>query len=521
MGDAGESTGWQPLGTAARRLALIGGRDRQRSHEAFLRLALTHAAVTAGDAMVTVALAGSIFFSTSIDGARGRVLLSLALTMAPFAVVAPFLGPAIDKSRGGRRLMLIVSAVGRALTCLYMARVVHNLLLFLPAALILLILSKAHAVAKSSLVPATVDSPGELVKAGSRLAVLAAIAGFVGAGPAALVLNVFNARWVLRMAALAYGIGAVMAMRTRSAPPSELEPADHVDATVRSRGVSLASVAMAAIRGISGFLTFAVAFSFRRAHAPTWWYGLVLAGGVVGGFVGNLVGPFLRARLREEHILTVALATTGVTGLFVAFVGGRLLIVLVAFAVGLADGIGQLAFDAIVQRDGSEGSRGRSFARFEATFQVTWVAAAVLPVALPIPTGVAALLVGLAASAFAFNYILGRYVVVRTAAHEVGRPDAPMLDVDGSGGLGGQRDPLGRGELGGPDGAGPPGALDAAGRVGAPRGVDGAGAGAGAGPPARWDPGIRWSEAEPAPIRHGQPPPPPPPGPRRNPKRSR
>ena len=35
--------------------------------------------------------------------------------MAPFAVVAPFLGPIIDRTRGGRRMMVLVSAVGRAL----------------------------------------------------------------------------------------------------------------------------------------------------------------------------------------------------------------------------------------------------------------------------------------------------------------------------------------------------------------------------------------------------------------------
>ena len=43
----------------------------------------------AGDTMVTVALAGSLFFDISPTAARGRVTLSLLLTMAPFAVVAP------------------------------------------------------------------------------------------------------------------------------------------------------------------------------------------------------------------------------------------------------------------------------------------------------------------------------------------------------------------------------------------------------------------------------------------------
>jgi MFS family permease len=423
------TSGWQPLGTATRRLQA----SRSRNEEAFLRLALAHAAVTAGDAMVTVALAGSIFFSTNLNGARGRVLLSLVLTMAPFAVVAPFLGPAIDRSKGGRRLMLIFAAAGRAAICLYMAKFLHNLPLFLIGALGMLILSKAHAVAKSSLVPATVDSPDDLVRAGGRLAVLAAVAGLVGGGPAAVVLKVFDAHWVLRLAAVLYAAGAVMAFRTRPAPVAEAAPDEHVETaaevvaeSARSRGVSIAVIAMASIRGLSGFLTFAVAFGFRRIHAPTWWYGVVLAFGLIGGFLGNLVGPSLRQRLREEYMLTLALAIVGAAGLFVALVlGGRLTLLLVAMAVGIADGIGQLAFDAIVQRDASEGSRSRSFARYEASFQLTWVATAVIPVALPISTWLTALLEGLVATGFAFNYTVGRYMLGRSSAASTRPPTAP------------------------------------------------------------------------------------------------
>ncbi|MBV8957578.1 MAG: MFS transporter, partial [Actinobacteria bacterium] len=122
----------------------------------FSRLAITHALSTAGDAFVTVALAGSLFFDISPHAARGRVALSLLLTMTPFAVVAPFLGPAIDKIKGGRRLMIVLSCAGRVLVCLAMGQAVHNLLLF-PAAFGALVLSRTYAVAKSSLVPTVVD----------------------------------------------------------------------------------------------------------------------------------------------------------------------------------------------------------------------------------------------------------------------------------------------------------------------------------------------------------------------------
>src|SRR5271165_3953638 len=60
----------------------------------------------AGDAFVAVSLAGTIFFSTSVDQARGRVVLFLLVTMAPFAVLAPFIGPALDRMPQGRRSLL-------------------------------------------------------------------------------------------------------------------------------------------------------------------------------------------------------------------------------------------------------------------------------------------------------------------------------------------------------------------------------------------------------------------------------
>jgi hypothetical protein len=44
------------------------------------------------DAMITVSLAGTVFFGASATAQRGNVLLYLLITMAPFAVVAPVIG---------------------------------------------------------------------------------------------------------------------------------------------------------------------------------------------------------------------------------------------------------------------------------------------------------------------------------------------------------------------------------------------------------------------------------------------
>src|SRR5690349_4654634 len=153
-------------------------RGREGEASPFSRLAITHALSLAGDAMVTVALAGSLFFSISPTAARGRVALSLILTIAPFAVIAPLLGPLIDRTKGGRRDVVVFAALARIVVCLWMANVVHSLWLF-PAAFCVLVLSKTHAVAKSSLVAPTVEQDALLVEANSKLALTGVIAGLV------------------------------------------------------------------------------------------------------------------------------------------------------------------------------------------------------------------------------------------------------------------------------------------------------------------------------------------------------
>ncbi len=397
-----------------------------RTRQAFRRLAGAHVLSAAGDAIVTVALAGSVFFSTSVSAARGRVALSLLLTLLPFAVIAPFLGPAIDRSRGGRRLMVIGAAAGRAIACVYMSRVVDNLLLFLPAALAVLILSKAHAVAKSSLVPATVTGSDTLVRAGSRLAVLAAACGLLAGAPGAAVMQLAGAAWALRVAAIVYAGGAIEAIRLRPASPIPVAPSA-ASAEVRNRGVAQAAVAMTLLRATVGFLTFAVAFDFRRTHASSLWFGLVVAGGVLGGFAGNLVAPAVREIASEERMLALTLGVVAIGGAGAWWADNRLAIAVFAFILGAAGGAARLAFDAIVQRDGDERIRSRSFARFEATFQVAWVVTAFIPTLFPgrgIPDRYAALTIAVAAAVGAAVYVLGRVRPSRP-------PRSPTVDRPG------------------------------------------------------------------------------------------
>ena len=146
----------------------------------FVRLARVHALGAASDGAITAALAGSIFFSISPEESRARVALALILTMAPFAVVTPLIGPVIDRVAGGRRMMIILTLVGRVVLAFFMIRHFDTLLLF-PEAFGVLVLQKGYAVSKSAVVPQFVKSERDFVGANSRLALLSSIAGPTGA----------------------------------------------------------------------------------------------------------------------------------------------------------------------------------------------------------------------------------------------------------------------------------------------------------------------------------------------------
>src|SRR5262245_41291761 len=139
--------GWQPLSVPRKRTGAS-----VFVITPFTRLARTHAAAVAGDALIALALAGSLFFDIDPSAARSKVALYLALTMAPFAVVAPLIGPVLDRARGGRRLMVIAANGLRTVLCLMMIRNLGSLALF-PLAFLMLVLAKSYHVAKSAIVP--------------------------------------------------------------------------------------------------------------------------------------------------------------------------------------------------------------------------------------------------------------------------------------------------------------------------------------------------------------------------------
>lgn len=348
----------------------------------FARLALAYAIGVAGDVFVTVSLAGSLFFDVGVGAARPKVLLYLVLTMAPFAVVVPVLGPFLDRTRGGRRLMVAISMGGRAVLCLLMADHIKGLLLY-PLAFGSLVLSKGMSIAKSSLVPSVVTDEAELVLANSRLALIGVLGG-VAAGPiAAGIFKTVGAPWVLRAGSVVFVLGAIAAFmipRARSVAPAETA-GDRAQLHVPS--IVAAGTAMALLRGVVGFFTFFAAFELKRSHQPAWMFGVVIIGSAAGGGLGTIIAPLLRRKIREEWMLAGALVVPAVALVFAARGYSATVLAVAAGAVAISAACGRMAFDSILQRDGADAARGRAFARYETRFQIAWVIGGVLAVLFP------------------------------------------------------------------------------------------------------------------------------------------
>ena len=372
----------------------------------FRRLAITHALMMGGDAAMVVALADSLFFDIDLDAARSRVLLFLVVGFAPFLVVAPLIGPLIDRVAGGRRFVIQVVALARVVLTLLMAQYLDALALF-PLVFASLVLQKTYAVSKSALVPSTVRSEAELVEANSKLGLIAGITGAVAVVPAGLLLKVVGAPATLVYGALLFA-GAFVAATRLSPDVVASSGADAAETSeLHTSNIQLGSIAMIVLRGLVGFTFFHLAFWLRSQDSGTLWFAAVVGVSALAAMAGNAVASLLRTRVREETMLSLALLVCAGAGLGVAVLGGPFGAVLLAAVLNLMAALGRLNFESIVQRDAPDANQGRAFAGFETRFQLAWAIGAFIAVALQVSGEIGFLIVG-AVAIVASVHVLGR-----------------------------------------------------------------------------------------------------------------
>lgn len=353
----------------------------------FRDLAVTHALSTAGDTLIAIALAGTLFFSVPTAEARGNVALYLLLTAAPFAVIGPVLGALLDRRGLAVRTALVGSAFARAAVAVALLGRLDSLVLF-PLAFALLVLSRSHGIARNAVLPVALDEPHALVAANGRLAWIGVLAGAVVAGPALLVAWLAGSHGVLVLAIIAFVLAGLVGRRLPDPDP----PGEDADARARLHlpsTVRFAQVATAVVRLLNGFLVLLLAFAFREADAPLADFGAVLAAAGAGFGIASIVAPWLERRLRAQPMVVAALAVEAAAAFTAGQWFGLPAAAFLAAAAGFAWGTAKLAFDGLLQAHVPAGRRGTAFTRSETVFQLAWVLGAFLPTALDIPVGLA------------------------------------------------------------------------------------------------------------------------------------
>jgi len=377
-----------------------------------------------GQALFALSLVGSLFFNVSVDAARPSILLYLVLTMAPFAVLAPLIGPVIDTMRGGHRAILLSSLVARAVVALLLATQLKTLLLY-PEAFVIVVLAKVYGVGSNALVPSLVDDRSHLVVVNSRLARVGTIAGVVASGVGLAVLRIGDATWVLRVGALFFALGAVAALRIPG-HRSETKVSPIVESTeMHSPGIMAATTGMAGLRAAAGFVLFHVGFALKASGQPVWLLGAVLAAGAVGGFAGTYVSSWLHRRWLEQQVLTAAIILPAVLAAITALRVHGSTVIALAFGLGLAGSVGRRAFDGVIQTEAPHARRGKAYAGLETRLELGWVAGSLVAVLARFPNWLGLAILSIFLAILAGNRIVAGIRAARLGA-SVGMPTLPL-----------------------------------------------------------------------------------------------
>jgi len=237
-----------------------------------------------------------------------------------------------------------------------------------------------------------------LTSANARQSVFGLVTAGVVGGLAAGIAKLLGFQVELWCTAAVLAVAGVLALRlprhvdvpTGEQPASVLTTGTPGTPAARRRVVSphvvLGLRANAALRGLSGFLTIFSAF-LVEATVDGGWPGTLALGGIAaaagaGSIVGTAIGSRLNAVEPDKLIWISAGSAAAVTVVAAAFFSLPMA-VLVAGVSAVANALGKVALDAIIQREVPESLRASAFARSETWLQLSWVVGGGIAIALP------------------------------------------------------------------------------------------------------------------------------------------
>jgi len=367
------------------------------------RLIQLHVFNTAGDAAVAISLAGSLFFKVPSGEARDQVALFLGLTMLPFAIVAPLIGPFLDRFAHGRRWAIGATMAVRAFLCWVIASSVSSgSALVFAAALGVLVSSKAYGVTRAAAVPRLLPKGFTLVKANGRVS-LAGIVGAAVSAPIAALASLVGSEWSLRYAFVLFVIATVCAIRLPASVDStegegELSWRGKEGSTSRRgrRRTRIPGPVAFALRAncgpwfLSGFLLMFGAFLLRNPHVrpdssfgPGVMIAIVIGAAGLGRTLGTVLASLLR-RVTPALAVVLVLVGDAAAALLAALFYGMWTLALLGLVAGLGQALAKFSLDATIQRDIPPNVQASAFGRSDTTCQLAWVVGGFVGIALPL-----------------------------------------------------------------------------------------------------------------------------------------
>ncbi|RSD19267.1 MFS transporter [Amycolatopsis eburnea] len=341
----------------------------------------------ASDAAMAIALANTLFFAATSGESKGKVALYLLITIAPFALVAPVIGPALDKVQRGRRLAMCASSVGQALMAVVMALHFDDWLLY-PAALGMMVLSKSFTVLKAAVTPRVLPSEITLSKTNARLTTFGLVAAGAFGALASGVNAITGSAGALWFTALICVAAAVQSMRipawveaTEGEVPTSLSahPTEKKRRQPLGRHIVVALWGNGSVRVLTGFLMMFAAFAVKAQTEGTGQtpfmqlllLGVIGAAAGAGGFLGNALGSRLHFG-SPDQVIVGCVAGCVLAALVATILPGLATAAIVGLVGATASALAKISLDAVIQEDLPEESRASAFGRSETVLQLAW-----------------------------------------------------------------------------------------------------------------------------------------------------
>src|SRR6478672_8635047 len=327
------------------------------------------------DAAMAVALANTLFFAAATGESKGKVALYLLITIAPFAVIAPLIGPALDRLQHGRRVALATSFILRTLLVVVLianydgATGSYPSWVLYPCALGMMVLSKSFSVLRSAVTPRVLPPTIDLVRVNSRLTVFGLLGGTIVGGAIAAgaeyLFKLFHMPGALYVIVALTLAGAALSMRipkwvevTEGEVPATLSYHGGSDGELRrhpqrsserrtarqplGRNIITSLWGNCTIKVMVGFLFLYPAF-VAKSHEKSGWEQLLILGLIgAAAAIGNFGGNYASARLQLGHPAQLVVRSTAavtVVALATALTGKLLVAALAALVTSAASAI--------------------------------------------------------------------------------------------------------------------------------------------------------------------------------------